>query len=135
MLLVVLGLKNVAMTQQSLITRIPKASRPAQVSSRHVGLTFMKFKIQNTSHSLACLTNIRARIVGSVAPPATVKPVGPVNPNSICPACGTVKKTKKRSCCARGGAWFNKCGDEGDSKFDHTWTEGVQSCAGKLTTY
>ena len=34
----------------------------------------------------------------------------------------------KHSCCARGGAWFKNCGDVGDTKFDHTWTEGIQAC-------
>merc|ERR1719305_693079 len=49
-------------------------------------------------------------------------------PNT-CPKCGIIKKLNKLSCCARGGAWFNKCGDGGDSKFDHTWLEGIQACA------
>ena len=60
-------------------------------------------------------------------PPVTVKP------STTCAKCGKIKKSKKLSCCARGGAWYNKCGDEGDSKFDHTWLEGVQACKGKLT--
>ena len=37
-------------------------------------------------------------------------------------------KSGKRSCCGRGGAWFKKCGDGGDAKFDHTWAEGVWGC-------
>ena len=45
-----------------------------------------------------------------------------------CPRCGTTKKSGKRSCCARGGAWFKKCGDVGDSTFEHTWAEGIQAC-------
>ena len=45
-----------------------------------------------------------------------------------CPKCGTVKKSGKLSCCARNGAWFKKCGDAGDSNFNHTWVEGVQAC-------
>merc|ERR1712157_376496 len=44
-----------------------------------------------------------------------------------CPYCG-VFNSGKMSCCAREGAWFKKCGDEGDSKFDHTWLEGIQAC-------
>ena len=48
---------------------------------------------------------------------------------SICFKCGTVKKSGKLSCCARGGSWFKNCGDSGDSKFEHTWVEGVQACA------
>ena len=48
-----------------------------------------------------------------------------------CPKCGNVSKSRKRSCCAHGGAWFKNCGDTGDTKFDHTWTEGMQACTGK----
>ena len=47
--------------------------------------------------------------------------------SSECVKCGT-SKGGKRSCCARGGAWFKNCGDVGDMKFDHTWAEGIQSC-------
>ena len=45
-----------------------------------------------------------------------------------CQKCGTTKQSGKPSCCARGGAWFKKCGDAGDTKFDHTWAEGMQAC-------
>ena len=49
--------------------------------------------------------------------------------SAACPKCGTSKKSGKRSCCARGGAWFKNCGDDaGDSDFDHTWSEGMQAC-------
>ena len=45
-----------------------------------------------------------------------------------CPKCGTINKSGKRSCCARGGAWFKKCGDVGDSSFEHTWDGGFKAC-------
>ena len=45
-----------------------------------------------------------------------------------CPKCGKVKKSGKRSCCARGGTWFEKCGDADNANFDHTWMEGIQAC-------
>ena len=45
-----------------------------------------------------------------------------------CDQCGTIRKSGRRSCCARGGAWFKNCGDAGDTQFDHTWAEGVESC-------
>ena len=48
--------------------------------------------------------------------------------NSKCPKCGLGKKSGTFSCCARGGAWFKKCGDVGDTQFDHTWAEGIQAC-------
>ena len=44
-----------------------------------------------------------------------------------CPKCA-VSKSGKRSCCGQDGAWFKNCGDPGDSKFDHTWTEGIKAC-------
>ena len=49
---------------------------------------------------------------------------------TACPKCGSVKKSGKLSCCARGGAWFKNCGDYGDPNFHHTWVEGVQACKG-----
>ena len=51
----------------------------------------------------------------------------------LCPKCGAIKKSgeRERSCCARGGAWFKNCGDVGDTKFDHTWAEGIQACKGR----
>ena len=51
---------------------------------------------------------------------------------SRCPRCGTINKSGKRSCCARGGAWFRNCGDAGNTKFDHTWVEGIQACKSTL---
>ena len=53
-------------------------------------------------------------------------------PPRICQKCGTNKKSGKRSCCVRGGAWFGNCGNEGDSQFDHTWQEGIKACERKL---
>ena len=52
--------------------------------------------------------------------------------NLVCSKCGTTRQSGKRSCCARGGAWFKKCGDVGDTHVDHTWAEGVIACKGKL---
>ena len=48
--------------------------------------------------------------------------------SSGCLKCGTFKKSGKRSCCARGGTWFRKCGDVGDAKLEHTWADGMQAC-------
>ena len=50
----------------------------------------------------------------------------------VCPKCGIFKKSGKTNCCAGGGAWFNQCGDVGDSNFDHTWFEGKEACKRKL---
>ena len=46
----------------------------------------------------------------------------------VCPKCGIAKISGRLSCCARGGAWLRKCGDAGDSNFDHTWIEGIRAC-------
>ena len=47
---------------------------------------------------------------------------------SVCPKCGTVKKSGKTSCCGRGGSWFQNCGSGGNRKLQHTWSEGVRAC-------
>ena len=49
-----------------------------------------------------------------------------------CPKCAISEKNGKISCCARGGAWYSNCGNDGDTRFDHTWFEGVQACESKL---
>ena len=64
--------------------------------------------------------------------PTTVKITTARTP-SICPKCGTTRRTGQRSCCASDGAWFNNCGDAGDSNFDHTWLEGAESCITDVT--
>ena len=53
---------------------------------------------------------------------------------TTCPQCGILGKTGKISCCALGGAWFKKCGNPGDSTFDHTWSEGIEACQGEVET-
>ena len=65
--------------------------------------------------------------------PQRSSPSTSINTNG-CPKCGTTKKSGKLSCCARGGAWFKNCGDAGDTKFDHTWAEGIQACQGFTTS-
>ena len=52
--------------------------------------------------------------------------------SGTCSKCGTFKKSGKRSCCANGGSWAKNCGDDGDSKFDHTWIEGIVACKSKF---
>ena len=54
--------------------------------------------------------------------------ISAVSSGSECSKCSATKKNGKRSCCARGGAWFKNCGDHGDLRFDHTWAEGIQAC-------
>ena len=63
-------------------------------------------------------------------PPIAVSISPKISP--VCPNCGDATTHGERSCCARGGAWFKKCGDGGDAKFEHTWTEGIQACTSKF---
>ena len=49
----------------------------------------------------------------------------------FCPKCGKFKNSGTRSCCAPGGAWVNKCGEDGTSK-DHTWFDGMEACKSTL---
>ena len=57
-----------------------------------------------------------------------------ISTGSGCAKCGTIKQSGKRSCCARGGAWFKNCGNAGDKQFGHTWAEGIQTCQGFATS-
>ena len=50
----------------------------------------------------------------------------------VCRNCGIIAKSGTPSCCARRGDWFNNCGDPDDSRFDHTWLEGIQICTSKF---
>ena len=56
--------------------------------------------------------------------------------SSVCLACGTIKKSGKLSCCARGGSWFGDCAatviaDWFIAEVQHTWYEGIQACKGR----
>ena len=46
-----------------------------------------------------------------------------------CPKCGFSPKDQ-RSCCAPGGSWRGKCGNDDDG-MEHTWTEGQLVCEGR----
>ena len=48
--------------------------------------------------------------------------------DTLCPKCGIIEKSGKISCCGRGGSWFSNCGSGGNSKLDHTWSEGIRVC-------
>ena len=66
---------------------------------------------------------------GMEPPTTTVRTV------PVCPICGMFKKSGKISCCAPGGAWFENCRKTAGSNIDHTFSDGIQACEGKLTTY
>ena len=48
--------------------------------------------------------------------------------SDACSVCATSKHTGKLSCCASGGSWYKKCGSPGDTRFYHTWVDGIQAC-------
>jgi len=50
---------------------------------------------------------------------------------SGCLTCGTIQKSGKLSCCARGGSWFGNCAATANAKVQHTWYEGIQTCKGR----
>ena len=60
--------------------------------------------------------------------PAATRESAPRGESESCSKCGTVRASGRLSCCARDGAWHQKCGAPGDKNADHTWIEGVQAC-------
>ena len=90
----------------------------------HITLSSLSFFI--TTHSQSARPGITTY---PYVMPTTAMPI------SVCPICGAIVKSGKRSCCARGASWFKKCGDDGDNRFEYTWTEGIQACKGALCNY
>ena len=79
-----------------------------------------------------CIINPRPTPVRSGTTPSPVAMPMSTKAGILCPKCGTIKKSGKRNCCTRGGAWFKKCGDDGDATFDHTWSQGFQACESRF---
>ena len=52
----------------------------------------------------------------------------PNNAAMTCQKCAVANKAGLLSCCAPGGSWFQECGSSGDSRFGHTWIEGIRVC-------
>ena len=46
----------------------------------------------------------------------------------ICPECGIIDKSGKRSCCGRGGSWFGNCGSFRNASRTYTWYDGIRVC-------
>ena len=83
----------------------------------------------------ATTTATTTQITAATTTPATTTMAATTTattPLITCPKCVT-NRSGKLSCCARGGAWFKKCGDVGDSNVEHTWFDGTRACKGKLT--
>ena len=53
----------------------------------------------------------------------------------VCRKCVTMKKSGKKTCCGRGGAWFKKCGNSRNTKLEHTWYEGIRACKARGGQY
>ena len=47
---------------------------------------------------------------------------------SGCWKCG-LDRNGRPSCCGQGGTWEGKCGQPGDTGVEHTWGDGLRSCA------
>jgi len=49
--------------------------------------------------------------------------------DKACSKCGKFPKSGRSSCCAPGGAWYQKCGGStANNKFEYSWIEGVEAC-------
>ena len=83
------------------------------------------------SHDTLVSHKVNPHISTTAGTETTPVPTEPITTaiSRVCPKCGTNAKSGKLSCCAPGGAWFKNCGDNGDSRFNHTWFEGIQACS------
>ena len=97
-----------------------RALRPAEVNA-----TIAVVRARCASMSLLLVLFLNA----CLSPAVTTARPAISRAKTVCLKCGT-KKSGKLSCCARGGTWFQNCGDPGDSKFEHTWNEGINACRG-----
>ena len=64
----------------------------------------------------------------------TISTAKRVPPSRNCAKCVGNKKSGTLTCCGRGGAWFDNCGNPGDTDFDYTWGQGIRACKSKLVT-
>merc|ERR1712224_104151 len=61
---------------------------------------------------------------------ANVEPKHTVPERVRPPACDkcVVSQNGGKTCCGKGGSWEGQCGRIGDTKFQHTWVEGIKVC-------
>ena len=127
------------MCRSSLTSTPSRWQLPRQVPARFPGLSSQRSQvnialistIHGAWHFVAVSLTLSSSVLSGSKTPRLATPT-PIIASPLCPKCGTIKESGKRSCCARGGAWFKNCGDAGDAQFDHTWAEGIQACNGKL---
>ena len=72
---------------------------------------------------------ISTPIATSVSTPAITSTITKA---MTCPKCGTFEKSGRKSCCAPGGVWFQKCGGARNKNVDHKWFEGLAACKRKF---
>ena len=134
----VLGTKHAEMratpnsiTRGSMVSRLAnvRAQLVRRTHSPHVDWSMESFQCASHHHPRVkiCTTVLVSK---SAAQPTIT--FAPTVPTPTCPKCGWDKNT--RSCCASEGAWYGICGDDGDPRYPHTWSEGVNSCIGKRMT-
>ena len=130
----VLGPTTVAISAtHSLSTRGSRGSGPAKVSAWVIKCKYIRVRQNKWMHiGFECFLNLPFSqfILSSTSAFMTPRITTATSP--VCPKCGTIRKSGKYSCCAPNGAWAKICGNPGDSKFAHTWTEGLQTCESKL---
>merc|ERR1712157_84473 len=120
------------MTTISITTKAPRTTTKAPTTTTKAPTT----TATTTKAPMTTTTSKTTAPMTTAAPTTTSTPVAtaaPVTSSSAvnrneCPKCILIKKTGKRSCCYRGGAWFKKCGNPGDRNFEHTWNDGIRAC-------
>ena len=75
--------------------------------------------------AIATIASLRSTTIATVVSSTT----GDLS--ATCLKCGSFRNSGKVSCCARGGSWFNECGDDDDTAFAHTWSDGIKACKSK----
>ena len=51
----------------------------------------------------------------------------------VCDTCVPAEGEGGLTCCGTGGSWEGKCGIPGNTKFEHTWSEGKKACIAAAT--
>ena len=105
-------------------------SSAAQCNEKIPGSPEIKGDVLKNLHSMCCKPGSKVNKVCGATAPTDIKPS-----EAACPKCGLFKKSGINSCCASGGSWNKKCGNDGDSKFDHTWFEGIEACKSKFSNF
>ena len=112
--------------KQSLITSGPRAFRPAKHGHSPRQSLASSYTIYITAGTMFQMTMIGHMLISKAVVSSTIATT------RMCPICGTFKKSGRVSCCAPGGAWYQKCGGTGSRSVEHTWIEGTEACERKF---